>query len=142
MHPQRASGSFGVSIITIAPQRRLYFPVGRRAHTKGCEAKTTMKVIYKITYPNGKIYVGKDLTNSINYFGGADGNTIGNDFTREQRQDFTVRRDILWESDVASDAEVTQKEIEYIKVFRANDPSVGYNRWPRWSPDGSVHGLL
>ena len=27
------------------------------------------KVIYKITYPNGKIYVGMDLTNSINYFG-------------------------------------------------------------------------
>lgn len=28
-----------------------------------------MKVIYKITYPNGKIYIGKDLTDSINYFG-------------------------------------------------------------------------
>ena len=24
-----------------------------------------MKVVYKITYPNGKIYVGKDLTDSI-----------------------------------------------------------------------------
>ncbi len=24
------------------------------------------KVVYKITYPNGKIYIGKDLTNSIN----------------------------------------------------------------------------
>jgi hypothetical protein len=31
-----------------------------------------MKVIYKIMYPNGKIYVGKDLTDSINYFGSAD----------------------------------------------------------------------
>ncbi len=28
-----------------------------------------MKVIYKITYANGKIYIGKDLTDSINYFG-------------------------------------------------------------------------
>jgi hypothetical protein len=27
-----------------------------------------MKVIYKITYPNGKIYIGKDLTGSLNYF--------------------------------------------------------------------------
>lgn len=26
-----------------------------------------MKVIYKIVYPNGKIYVGKDLTDSVNY---------------------------------------------------------------------------
>lgn len=28
-----------------------------------------MKLIYKITYPNGKIYIGKDLTYNINYFG-------------------------------------------------------------------------
>lgn len=35
-----------------------------------------MKVIYKITYPNGKIYIGKDLTDSINYFGSAD-NRVG-----------------------------------------------------------------
>ena len=28
-----------------------------------------MMVIYKITYPNGKIYVGQDVTNSIGYFG-------------------------------------------------------------------------
>jgi hypothetical protein len=29
------------------------------------------KVVYKITYPNGKIYIGQDLTDSINYFGSA-----------------------------------------------------------------------
>lgn len=28
--------------------------------------RTRMKGIYKITYPNGKIYIGKDLTGSIN----------------------------------------------------------------------------
>ena len=28
-----------------------------------------MKVIYKITFLNGKIYVGKDFTDTINYFG-------------------------------------------------------------------------
>ncbi len=39
-----------------------------------------MKVIYKITYPNGKIYVGKDLTDSANYFGSADDRLIANDF--------------------------------------------------------------
>ena len=32
-----------------------------------------MKVIYKITCPNGKIYIGQDLTDSINYFGSASG---------------------------------------------------------------------
>jgi hypothetical protein len=30
-----------------------------------------MSVIYKVTYPNGKIYVGQDRTDSVNYFGSA-----------------------------------------------------------------------
>ena len=46
-----------------------------------------MMVIYKITYPNGKIYVGQDRTDSINYFGSANSKLIAKDFTREQRQD-------------------------------------------------------
>ncbi|HOK46325.1 MAG TPA: GIY-YIG nuclease family protein [Bryobacteraceae bacterium] len=90
-----------------------------------------MKVIYKITYPNGKIYIGKDLTDSINYFGSADPALIAADFTREQRKDFTIRKEILWESETATDAEVNQKEIEFIRAFRSNDPTVGYNRWPK-----------
>jgi hypothetical protein len=53
----------------------------------------SMKVIYKITYPNGKIYIGKDLTGSINYFGSADNKIIERDFTREQRLDFTIRKE-------------------------------------------------
>ena len=92
-----------------------------------------MKVIYKITYPNGKIYIGKDLTDSINYFGSADSAVIARDFTREQRRDFTIRREILWESEAASDREVGLKEVEFIRHFRSNDPAVGYNRWPRFS---------
>lgn len=90
-----------------------------------------MKVIYKITYPNGKIYIGQDLTDSINYFGSAASVLIAQDFTREQRRDFTIRREILWESESASDAEVDAKELEYILTYRANDPLVGYNRWPK-----------
>jgi hypothetical protein len=90
-----------------------------------------MKVIYKITYPNGKIYIGKDLTDDINYFGSADSKIIEKDFTREQRRDFTIRKEILWESNTASDREVNLKEIEYIKLFKSNDPAIGYNRWPK-----------
>lgn len=90
-----------------------------------------MKVIYKITYPNGKIYVGQDRTNSINYFGSASSAIIAQDFTREQRQDFTIRREILWESQTATDEEVTRKEVEFITALRSNDPSIGYNRWPK-----------
>jgi hypothetical protein len=90
-----------------------------------------MKVIYKITYPNGNIYIGKDLTDSINYFGSADSELIEKDFSREQRRDFTIRKEIIWESDVASDREVSAKEIEFIWILRSNDPDIGYNRWPR-----------
>ena len=91
-----------------------------------------MNVIYKITYPNGKIYVGQDRTDSINYFGSAVSDLIARDFPREQRRSFTVTREILWESATATHAEVTQKEIEFIIALRSNDPSVGYNRWPKF----------
>jgi hypothetical protein len=43
-----------------------------------------MKVIYKITYPNGKIYVGMDLTDSITYFVSPSPSLITADFIREQ----------------------------------------------------------
>ena len=90
-----------------------------------------MKVVYKITYPNSKIYVGKDLTDSINYFGSADNQLIEKDFSREQRRDFTIRKEILWESETATDSEVNAKEDELIKMLRSNDPNIGYNRWPK-----------
>lgn len=94
-----------------------------------------MKVIYKITYPNGKIYIGKDLTDSLNYFGSADSRLIEQDFDREQRRDFTIRKEILWESEIASDREVGQKEVELIKKFQSNNPDIGYNKWPKLKTD-------
>ncbi len=89
-----------------------------------------MKLIYRITYPNGKIYVGQDVTDSINYFGSASEQLIAADFTREQRRDFTIRKEILWESETATAAEVTAKEFEFIRSLRSNDPAIGYNRRP------------
>jgi hypothetical protein len=50
----------------------------------------------KITYPNGKIYIGKDLTNDINYYG----ESIAKDFTREERSNFAIRKEILSRHDV------------------------------------------
>jgi hypothetical protein len=93
-----------------------------------------MKVIYKITYPNGKIYVGQDRTDSINYYGSASDDRIAKDFTREQRRDFSIRKEILWESASATDIELSSKEVEYIRSLRSNDPAVGYNQWPKFSP--------
>jgi hypothetical protein len=53
-----------------------------------------MKVIYKIADPNGKIYIGLDLTDTLNYFGSANSQLIEKDFTKEQRRDFTIRKNI------------------------------------------------
>jgi hypothetical protein len=89
-----------------------------------------MKVIYKITYPNGKIYIGQDVTDDINYFGSANSTFIAEDFTREQRRDFSIRKEILWESAVVTDSELSKKEREYILAFHSNDPAIGYNRNP------------
>ena len=91
-----------------------------------------MKIIYKITYPNGKIYVGKDLVDEINYFGSANHSVIAADFTREQRQSFTITRDILWESETAIDKECNEAEVKFIREYRSNDPAIGYSRWPRF----------
>ena len=91
-----------------------------------------MKVVYKITYPNGKIYIGQDVTDSITYFGSAQSDLVAQDFTREQRRDFTIRRQILWASESASDQEVRQKEKELILSHMANDLAVGYNLWPKF----------
>ena len=93
-----------------------------------CPGVPRLAVIYKITYPNGKIYVGQDRTNTLTYFGSVDSRLIEQDFTLEQRRDFTVRKEILWESETASQSEVTRVEVEFIRALRSNDPAVGYNQ--------------
>lgn len=90
------------------------------------------KVVYKIIYPNGKIYVGRDVTNNINYMGSADARLIAMDFDEESRRDFTVRKIILWESDCATLKEVNQVELRFIHELQSNNPEIGYNRWPRF----------
>lgn len=91
-----------------------------------------MKVIYKITYPNGKIYVGKDLTNSINYFGSASSELIEKYFTKKESSNFIISKEILWESESATDKEVNKKEVEFITKLRSNNPEIGYNQWPKF----------
>ena len=102
----------------------------RIAERVGC---SIMKVIYKITYPNGKIYIGQDLTDTINYFGSANSKLIEKDFTREQRQDFTIRKEILQEfPDTTDNSEVYRCEVDFIIKLGSNDPSKGYNRNPKF----------
>lgn len=90
-------------------------------------------VVYKITFPNGKIYVGKDVGgqgHSIRYFGSWNNALVAQDFSKEELSDLTLRKQILFESE--SRDEVSQKEIELIRQHRSNDPSVGYNCFPKF----------
>jgi len=86
-------------------------------------------------YSNRKIHIGIDLTDSINYFGSANSKLIEKDFTREQRKDFTIRREILWESEFATEEKVNRKEIEYIKYYNSNNKNIGYNQWLKFKHD-------
>ena len=88
------------------------------------------KVIYKITYPNGKIYIGKDLTNSLTYFGSVNSESVAKDFSEDEMRDFSVRKQIIYESE---SAEVINKiEAQLIVEHGANNPEIGYNKWPKF----------
>jgi hypothetical protein len=95
------------------------------------------KVVYRITYPNGKIYIGQDITDTIRYFGSPSKARMEADFTREQRRSFTITRDILWESETATNQEVTAMELRLIREHRSNDPDVGYNLRPKFFPNSN-----
>ena len=99
---------------------------------KGYVCQMSLKVIYKITYPNGKIYIGKDLTDSINYFGSANSELIAKDFSREERRDMIIRKEIIFESEDAN--EINKLESIMIIEHQANNPAIGYNQWPKFKP--------
>lgn len=89
-------------------------------------------VVYKVTFPNGKIYVGKDeggAGHSLHYFGSWSNELVAQDFTREQLSDFTLRKEILFES--SSKEEVRRVESMMIRELRSNDPAIGYNQTHR-----------
>ena len=89
-----------------------------------------------ITYPTGKIYIGKGSIGSARYMGSPDMNLVNADFAAlsdEMRREYTLRKKILWESDSATEAELSAKEVEMIRLYHSNDPSIGYNRWPKVS---------
>lgn len=96
-----------------------------------------MKQVYKITYPTGKIYIGKDSVGSARYMGSPDWKIVNEDFARLPKSvqlEYTLRKQILWESETASESELSVKEVEMINKFRSNDPDIGYNRWPKHRP--------
>jgi len=107
----------------------------------GLSLVVLMKQIYKITYPTGKIYIGKDSIGSYRYYGSPDMHVVNEDFAKlpeSVRRDYTIRKQILWESEDCSEAELSAKEVEFIREFRSNDPEIGYNRWPKFNGDTTI----
>ena len=93
-----------------------------------------MKVIYKITYPNGKIYVGKDSKGVILRYIGSPETDIDKDFTWKELQKVTLTKEILFFSEDISESELTKKENEFIVKCCANNPAKGYNLLPKYNP--------
>ena len=94
-----------------------------------------MKQVYMLTYPTGKIYIGKDNFGSYRYFGSPDIGVINEDFKNlpvEVQKDYSVRKTILWESETATEEELARAGVEYIRKHQSNNPDIGYNRWPRF----------
>ena len=91
-----------------------------------------MAYIYKIVYPNGKIYVGQDSSknSSFTYFGSPTGaaDEMEKDFSTLQKKHFAIIKEILWEKENATPEELNKKESEFIKQFNSSDKSIGYNR--------------
>jgi hypothetical protein len=85
-------------------------------------------VIYKITYPNGKIYIGQDRTDDINYFGSADSFTVARDFDDDQKRDFTIRKQILERRENIPITALNILERHHILESGAAFSEVGYNR--------------
>ncbi|QEE36466.1 GIY-YIG nuclease family protein [Octadecabacter sp. SW4] len=90
-------------------------------------------VVYKITFPNGKIYIGKDIGkdgHTIRYFGSWNFARVEADFTKDELRDFTIRREILFEG--PDKVEVGRREMALIVEHGANDPERGYNTVPKF----------
>ena len=50
----------------------------------------------------------------------------------EARKSYSVHKEILWESEIATERELAAKEVEFIRSYKSNDPEIGYNRWPKF----------
>jgi hypothetical protein len=95
------------------------------------------KYIYKIIYPNNKIYIGCDSTgDNLRYFGSPTREYIEEDFEKdfpwEKQQELTITKNILEYFENISCSELKAKEEEYIEKFHSNDPKIGYNLRPKF----------
>ena len=91
------------------------------------------KYIYKITYPNGKIYVGSDATGSyLTYFGSPTRKYLEKDYPYEKQKELEIKKTILDSFEKISNKDLRSKEREYIVKLGSNNPKIGYNLKPKF----------
>jgi hypothetical protein len=96
--------------------------------------KPKIKTVYKIVFPNNKIYIGSTIENRVCYIGNAACYLLERDFTPEELSNFTIRKEILWQSKTAATGHVRSIEQRFILEFQSNCPAVGYNLRPVYKP--------
>jgi predicted RNase H-like nuclease len=90
-----------------------------------------IRQVFKITYPTGKIYIGKDLLGRVDFFGNPNRRLLAKDFKRLptlQRSDYHVRKEVLWESRDCSEEILAAKKLEFIRKYQSYQSNIGYNR--------------
>ena len=65
------------------------------------------------------------MTGAISYFGNPSAKEPIAAELAEHRPELTVRKEILWECETATDAEVRAKEKQFILETGANNPEIG-----------------
>src|SRR5690242_16230461 len=65
--------------------------LGSRPRNRSSRMRSVNQV-YKITFPNGKIYIGQDVTGTLRYFGSWKVDLVAGDLTPEQLRDLTLRK--------------------------------------------------
>lgn len=92
--------------------------------------------VYKLTFPDGKIYIGKSLNIKARFSGhkrGDNANHLMNGLVCKVGWD-NIKKEILFKAFVTKDTNqeelnkvLLDKEREYIKKFQSNNLEVGYN---------------
>lgn len=93
--------------------------------------------VFKITFPNGKIYIGSDAATEakidfFRYFGSPRKarsemlNELGKYIT--ELSPYTIQKEILYAQENIKVGDVLKIEQQFIKSFNARNPSIGYNR--------------
>lgn len=90
--------------------------------------KENMPYIYKTTFPNGKIYIGSDMTDSVKYLGSPTCmELILRDHPIFTGCCFSFQKEILIYYKTISRKQLLSIEKNYIIEYNSTNPDIGYN---------------